>query len=270
VTNVYDSSVNAILRSYTLCRSALSYYSLDPRSELPDEAWENDDWMSEYRRVCKAIPTALPTSGFNTSISLDYTPAATGATATTTMVSRTATPMPGPTSTNGGLAKSPDGTCGSGTGYTCEGSRFGECCSEYGYCGSGKDYCVTHCDAAFGLCKISPDGTCGGDAGYSCSGSQFGSCCSKFGYCGSGDDYCTGNCDAGFGDCNASPPKASSTSTTSPSSNVSPDGTCGGTTGYTCAGSQFGSCCSKYGYCGATGDFCGSNCDPDSGKCGGN
>ena len=29
---------------------------------------------------------------------------------------------------------------------------------------------------------------------------------------------------------------------------ISPDGTCGGNTGYTCASSAFGDCCSIYGY----------------------
>lgn len=29
---------------------------------------------------------------------------------------------------------------------------------------------------------------------------------------------------------------------------ISPDGSCGGETGYTCAGSTYGNCCSIYGY----------------------
>lgn len=29
---------------------------------------------------------------------------------------------------------------------------------------------------------------------------------------------------------------------------VSPDGTCGGTTKFTCAGSRFGDCCNTYGF----------------------
>ncbi|KAL4911189.1 hypothetical protein BDW74DRAFT_172653 [Aspergillus multicolor] len=45
----------------------------------------------------------------------------------------------------------------------------------------------------------------------------------------------------------------STTATTSVASTasgltVSPNGLCGGDTGYTCAGSNFGDCCSKYGY----------------------
>lgn len=54
-----------------------------------------------------------------------------------------------------------------------------------------------------------------------------------------------------------------------PAQPISRDGTCGGYTGYTCAGSMFGSCCSKYGYCGSSADYCSAaNCDSTSGKCG--
>ncbi|KAF2135480.1 carbohydrate-binding module family 18 protein [Aplosporella prunicola CBS 121167] len=39
----------------------------------------------------------------------------------------------------------------------------------------------------------------------------------------------------------------------------SPNGQCGGTTGYTCVGSTFGSCCSSSGYCGNTEAYCALN-----------
>lgn len=40
----------------------------------------------------------------------------------------------------------------------------------------------------------------------------------------------------------------SSTATSSSGVTISPDQTCGGSTGYTCKGSSFGNCCSYYGY----------------------
>ncbi|KAF1913007.1 hypothetical protein BDU57DRAFT_341723 [Ampelomyces quisqualis] len=51
---------------------------------------------------------------------------------------------------------STDGRCGAeGSGRTCQGSAFGRCCSDYGWCGSSDD----HCRPAYG-CR--PDfGTCG-------------------------------------------------------------------------------------------------------------
>jgi hypothetical protein len=50
---------------------------------------------------------------------------------------------------------STDGTCSSNSspqGATCAGSAFGDCCSEYGYCGGTNAYCGTGCQAAFGTC----------------------------------------------------------------------------------------------------------------------
>lgn len=46
---------------------------------------------------------------------------------------------------------------------------------------------------------------------------------------------------------------------------ASPDGKCGGL--FTCAGCEFGHCCSKFGYCGVTSDYCGEGCNPSFGAC---
>ncbi|KAL1892989.1 hypothetical protein Sste5346_006669 [Sporothrix stenoceras] len=48
---------------------------------------------------------------------------------------------------------------------------------------------------------------------------------------------------------------------------VSPDGTCGGSTGLTCAGSTWGTCCSAHGYCGSGDTYCGKGCDLSAGTC---
>ncbi|KAI0533483.1 carbohydrate esterase family 4 protein [Xylaria digitata] len=53
-----------------------------------------------------------------------------------------------PTST---LVVSTDGNCGSG--ITCQGSTFGNCCSVNGYCGSSIDYCGVGCNVQFGSCS---------------------------------------------------------------------------------------------------------------------
>ncbi|KAF5557752.1 muramidase [Fusarium napiforme] len=42
--------------------------------------------------------------------------------------------------------------------------------------------------------------------------------------------------------------------------NVSTDGTCGGTKGKTCLNSAFGDCCSSSGYCGDSSPYCGGGC----------
>ncbi|KAF2432654.1 hypothetical protein EJ08DRAFT_577191, partial [Tothia fuscella] len=50
---------------------------------------------------------------------------------------------------------------------------------------------------------------------------------------------------------------------------VTPDGSCGGTRGYTCTGSQGGiqPCCSSGGFCGNGPLYCGVGCQPLHGSC---
>ncbi|CAI7594905.1 unnamed protein product [Penicillium glandicola] len=138
---------------------------------------------------------------------------------------------------------STDGTCP--PGVTCEGSAFGDCCSPFGYCGTGSDYCVTTTNGT-----ATSDGTCGPDYGGTTCIPQFGNCCSIYGYCGNGTTYCgAGNCYSGTCD----------TDNGGPSTN----GECGPNFAgnKTCTGTQFGTCCSTSGYCGSTSDYCsGSNC----------
>ncbi|KAF2091635.1 carbohydrate-binding module family 18 protein, partial [Saccharata proteae CBS 121410] len=45
-----------------------------------------------------------------------------------------------------------DGTCGGSLGYTCEGSKFGDCCSQYGFCGPSSAYCEAGCNGNHGHC----------------------------------------------------------------------------------------------------------------------
>ncbi|KUI70318.1 hypothetical protein VM1G_06273 [Cytospora mali] len=118
-TNSYNVTVYSALTSYTLCAVALADYNVTD-GVLPDDVYDEDNeaWFSEYQRVCLVDPTALPTVGFNTSISLytdTETISSTGTTAASTGASATMSSAT-PTST-----VSPDGTCGSDTGYTCRG-----------------------------------------------------------------------------------------------------------------------------------------------------
>ncbi|KAF2742941.1 carbohydrate-binding module family 18 protein, partial [Sporormia fimetaria CBS 119925] len=48
---------------------------------------------------------------------------------------------------------SPDGTCGGHNGYVCPDSGFGDCCSQYGWCGSDPSgHCGAGCQTEFGNC----------------------------------------------------------------------------------------------------------------------
>ncbi|KAL5598532.1 uncharacterized protein BROUX77_006366 [Berkeleyomyces rouxiae] len=48
---------------------------------------------------------------------------------------------------------------------------------------------------------------------------------------------------------------------------TSPDASCGGSTGFTCAGHATDKCCSKWGFCGSTADHCGTDCQSAFGEC---
>lgn len=68
---------------------------------------------------------------------------------------------------------STDGTCPAGV--TCVGSAFGDCCSPFGYCGTGSDYCIST-----GNGTATQDGTCGPDYGGTTCIPKFGNCCSIY------------------------------------------------------------------------------------------
>ncbi|TLD28388.1 hypothetical protein PspLS_04097 [Pyricularia sp. CBS 133598] len=121
---------------------------------------------------------------------------------------------------------SPDATCGKTSAFTCQGSKWGNCCSQYNFCGSSDAYCGTGCQSAYGTCKtttviptpsqglkVSQNAACG--SGVTCQGSKWGNCCSSHGWCGSSKDYCGTGCQALFGSCDAV-----STSSTSRSATV--------------------------------------------------
>ncbi|EAT84189.1 hypothetical protein HBH56_040980 [Parastagonospora nodorum] len=108
---------------------------------------------------------------------------------------------------------SPNGTCGGSTGYKCEGSPFGDCCSRFGWCGSSPEHCDTvprnstctipeRLTVPARLPNVSNNGLCGAKNGLSCEGSQFGNCCSRWNYCGDTAEYCEDGCQDAFGLCN--------------------------------------------------------------------
>lgn len=98
---------------------------------------------------------------------------------------------------NTGGSVSTNGRCGAQFGNTiCQGSSFGNCCSQYGYCGSTAD----HCGGSNGGGNtgggntgggVSKDGKCGpANGGTTCPNSGFGNCCSQYGWCGSTAGHC--------------------------------------------------------------------------------
>ncbi|KAI5919333.1 hypothetical protein F4810DRAFT_714559 [Camillea tinctor] len=129
---------------------------------------------------------------------------------------------------------STNGLCGAENDNQICNVFWGYCCASTGRCGDGVAFCGSGCQGKYGNCTtssgaISPDGTCGGANEYVCVGSSFGGCCSQGGWCGSTSEYCEAGCQPEYGNCTGT-------------GNISPDGTCGGTNGYTCEGSAFGDC----------------------------
>ncbi|KAF3005661.1 hypothetical protein E8E13_004122 [Curvularia kusanoi] len=133
-----------------------------------------------------------------------------------------------PTATPTGVV-STDGSCGTqGKNQICLGSSFGNCCSQYGWCGTSTDHCGTSCQTLFGNCgtnanaptstkatsaapqpttalKTSVDGTCGASTGFTCVGFVHegvkSECCSQYGYCGASTDHCGTGCNPLAGTC---------------------------------------------------------------------
>jgi len=59
---------------------------------------------------------------------------------------------PSPPQPSSTLKVSLDGNCGRGSGQTCSGSTFGDCCSQYSFCGRTSAYCSAGCQYQFGDC----------------------------------------------------------------------------------------------------------------------
>jgi len=170
----------------------------------------------------------------------------------------------------------------------------GQCCSQYGYCGTSSKHCGVGCQTAFGKCdisepvstpepttiisqpiptitqntpsidNISTNGRCGAEYGR-CPDGQ---CCSKYGYCGIAKAHCDLGCQPQFGQCQLTDniPVATTTvmdSTIPTDIPISTNGRCGSVYGKC----PEGLCCSKYGYCGITTDHCASGCQITFGIC---
>jgi hypothetical protein len=112
--------------------------------------------------------------------------------------------------------------CGAQFGLTCQGSTFGNCCSQYNYCGFTAAYCGTGCQSKFGTCSKQP-----------------------------GTTQASSSTSAGF----LSTSTRSSSTVASPALTlkVSSNARCGNAhgaspSGMTCLGSKYGDCCSQYSY----------------------
>ncbi|KAK3372690.1 hypothetical protein B0H63DRAFT_485467 [Podospora didyma] len=114
-------------------------------------------------------PTSTTTSTTTVRITstTSTTPTTTSTSTTPTSTSTSTTPLP-PTTTSSTRAPTPtvtipagqrtttDGRCGNGV--NCLGANFGRCCSQFGFCGDGDQYCpyIVGCQSEFGYCDPAP------------------------------------------------------------------------------------------------------------------
>jgi len=86
----------------------------------------------------------------------------------------------------------------------------GQCCSQWGYCGTTSAYCGVGCLPEFGICdeineadidsRVTVDGQCGHGHGIC----PEGQCCSSVGWCGLDERFCLDGCQSEFGVCGQS------------------------------------------------------------------
>lgn len=95
----------------------------------------NDPMGNWYRDASPAVLDCFDSSPSSSRSTYSSSPSITS--------SSSPTPLPK-------LTVSTDATCG-GT-VTCQGSGFGDCCSQWGWCGTTDAHCGSGCQSAFGVC----------------------------------------------------------------------------------------------------------------------
>ncbi|KAG4100109.1 hypothetical protein H8356DRAFT_1422955 [Neocallimastix lanati (nom. inval.)] len=156
-------------------------------------------------------------------------------------------------------------------------SKYKECCSFYGHCGTTEEYCQIGCqsgDCDQNFLEVTRRMiTCStyellGKCDEYCTCPE-GQCCSKYGYCGTGEKYCG----TGSKTTKSSTSKKTVTTTkntkTTKSSSPTPSNKVSGECGSEYGSCPKGQCCSKYGWCGTTSKYCSieQGCQKKYGEC---
>ncbi|KAG9231250.1 carbohydrate-binding module family 18 protein [Amylocarpus encephaloides] len=181
-----------------------------------------------------------------------------------------------------------DGHCGKDFGgAVCDPKgKYGQCCSQYGFCGKTDGHCLASAGCQNGCSPPTThptpprsDGRCGKDFGGALCDpkGEYGQCCSQYGFCGKTGGHCLvsagcqNGCSAGIPSSTMGEPVIAPASSSMPAGStsaaaVTTNGSCGVGKGNTVCGSwPQGSCCSAYSFCGSTSAHCGEGCQ--SGPC---
>lgn len=196
--------------------------------------------------VKKITSTTTITSSTSTSKSTSTTTSTSTSQSTSSSAKTSTTTSAAPLRTD--LPLTPNGHCGPNVKTICKGSVFGDCCSEYNYCGNGPDYCGTGCQSAFGRCGDAPVEP---KAATTSSTSQL----SKVATIPVSSSSTSSSTSISTSTTTTTETAAS---TAAPGNNnpvvnvklaVSEDGSCGGKDAkFTCTGGIYGECCSQYNF----------------------
>ncbi|KAK3375148.1 hypothetical protein B0H63DRAFT_526423 [Podospora didyma] len=218
LTSLYDYGYQAVTVGECLGDPAANWYRAGPAGSV-----------SSASGRASTSTTARSTSARSTTTTVRFT-SSVRTTVRTTSISTS------PTNTRTTIGASPtatgvttNGACGNG--LTCTGSRFGACCSAFGFCGTGDDYCLLDngCQSNAGMCEgiflTSPglpatttprstatpvstiipsvNGYCGPEVGQTCAGTAYGTCCGPNSQCSSNTISCLAilGCQQGYGKC---------------------------------------------------------------------
>lgn len=107
----------------------------------PKENWYRSAGMKSVTCSYIASPGSASGSASKTGSVSNTKASAISSTKTTALVA---------SATSAKQSISTDGNCGGSV--TCQGSTYGNCCSQYMYCGKTEDYCGAGCNRAFGSC----------------------------------------------------------------------------------------------------------------------
>ncbi|KAK4461424.1 hypothetical protein QBC42DRAFT_270170 [Cladorrhinum samala] len=141
---------------------------------------------------------------------------------------------------------SSDGTCGNG--ITCLGqTRFGTCCSKFGFCGVGEDYCMVSngCQPAWGRC----DGVAATSSSVNTRSTIPPSSSTTKPTTSTRSVISTRSTIATRTQTSTPTTTTSAKPTETPGLQVSTDGDCGPDFEQTCTGSRFGTCCGPSNRC---------------------
>ncbi|KAI8799981.1 hypothetical protein BJ742DRAFT_843320 [Cladochytrium replicatum] len=181
---------------------------------------------------------------------------------------------------------STDGSCGT-TSKAVVVCPSGNCCSQYGWCGTTSAYCGKGCQPAFGICAGTPSSKTSSTTKTTTTSSRTTvvttsttrSSTTKVSPSASASSttftakstgttplFSTSINSSSRSPTTSTTTSASRTTTTAAPTIISTNGQCGSISGKAVA-CPTGQCCSKYGYCGTTSEYCGSGCQSAFGSC---